>query len=382
VPGYKAMVVIPVMIDPFLLERFFAKNEFDVRYTLTSSDCEPLTLEKLLELADEETRETWDNLELGYTEYRGAPELREEISSLYDAASPDDVLVAAPEEGIFIAMNSLLEKGDHVICTFPGYQSLFQLAESIGCEVDLWEPEEGAGWSFDPEFVAARLRPGTRLIVMNFPHNPTGAVLPKDSYDRVIELARARGIAVFSDEMYRFLEHDPAGRLAAACDVYEKAVSLFGMSKSFGLAGLRLGWLVTRDRALYDRMAGFKDYTTICPPAPSEVLSLIALRAREVILGGNLALIGRNLSKLDRFFERRAEMFSWNPPAGGSVALPRLLLDLSSPEFCSRVQERTGVLLMPSSVFGYGSRHFRLGFGREDMPEALGRFDEYLDALK
>ncbi len=367
--------------DPFKIERFFASHEFDVRYTLTSSDCEPMSLEQLLQLADGETRRAWEALRMGYTETQGSPALREEIAKLYTTLSPDDVLVAAPEEGIFVAMNCLLEKGDHVICTFPGYQSLYQVAESIGCEVDLWKPDEAADWRFDPSFVSERLRPSTRLIVMNFPHNPTGALLALPDFDAVIDLARGRGIAVFSDEMYRFLEHDPSARPPAACDVYDGAVSLFGMSKSFGLAGLRIGWLATRDRALYNKMAEFKDYTTICPPAPSEVLTLIALRARETILGGNLALIGRNLAKLDEFFERRSDMLAWHSPIAGSVALPRLLLDVSAQDFCSGVLEKKGVLLLPSTVFDYDERHFRLGFGREDMPEALALLDEYLDTL-
>jgi aspartate/methionine/tyrosine aminotransferase len=367
-------------MSPFKLERFFAAHEFNVEYTLTSSDCEPMSLAELLQLADDESREAWESLILGYTEYQGAPELRREIAQLYSDCTADDVLVAAPEECIFIAMQCLLEKGDHVICTFPGYQSLYELARSMGCAVDLWAPDEGAGWRFDPSFVSENVRPNTRLIVMNFPHNPTGAVLDRASYDTVMSLAAERGIAVFSDEIYRFLELDPGSRLPAACDTYDRAVSLFGMSKSFGLAGLRLGWLVTRDRDLYERMGAYKDYTTICPPAPSEILSLIALRARETILGGNLALVGRNLSKLDEFFERREGLLSWNAPAGGSIALVRLHGGRTSPEFCSEVLKRTGVLLLPSTAFDFGEKHFRVGFGRDDMPEALARLDEYLDS--
>ncbi len=373
------MVVIPVRIDPFLLERFFAKSEFDVRYTLTSSDCEPLSQAEVLDLADDETRRLWDELKLGYTEYRGLPPLREEIARTYEGIEPDQVLVAAPEECIFIALNCILEKGDHVICTYPGYQSLYQIARWLGCEVDLWEPDESSGWRFDVGFLRERLRPNTGLVVVNFPHNPTGALPPVDDFLEVVKLARERGIHLFSDEMYRCLELDEGARLPAACGLYDRAVSLAGMSKSFGMAGVRLGWLATADCDLYDRMSAFKDYTTICAPAPSEVLSLIALRAREAVVGRHLERIRRNLELLDSFFDHRADLFAWNRPTAGSIAFPRLLAGLDSPDFCADAMEEAGILLLPSTVFDYRDRHFRVGFGREDMPEVLLRFDEYLE---
>jgi len=163
------------------------------------------------------------------------------------------------------------------------------------------------------------------------------------------------------------------------CDLYEKGISLFGMSKSFGMAGVRIGWLATRDSALYEKMAAFKDYTTICSSAPSEVLSLIGLRARELIVGRNLERIRRNLELLDAFFERRAGLFRWVRPPAGTVAFPRLLTGQSSAEFCAGLLEKTGLLLLASTLFDYGTGHFRVGFGREDMPEALELFEEYLD---
>jgi aspartate/methionine/tyrosine aminotransferase len=271
-------------LKPFKLERYFAKYEFSVKYLLSSSDCDGLQQCDLLGMADDEIRSLWDHLTLGYTESLGHPLLREEIAKLYQGVTANDCLVIAPEEGIYIALNSLLQKGDHIICTFPGYQSLYEIAEGIGCEVTKWEPEEANGWRFDPDFLEKNIKTNTKLIIVNFPHNPTGCLPNKEDYQRIIGLARKNNLHLFSDEMYRFLEYDQKDRLPSACEIYDKAISLFGMSKTFGMAGARIGWIATKDKNLYAKMATFKDYTTICSSAPSELLSIIALRAKNKII--------------------------------------------------------------------------------------------------
>ena len=225
-------------IQPFQLERYFAQYEFSAPYLLSPSDCEPFTLEELLALSGPETRKLWDNLWLGYTESRGLPALREEAAALYEHITPEDFLILTPEEGIFIAMNVLLNPGDHVIATFPGYQSLYQLAESLGCSVSRWMPRMQEGQVFfDVNDLENLVREDTRLLVFNFPHNPTGALPTAEEYRRILALAEDRGLYVFSDEMYRFLEYDPRDRLPSASDLYPNAVSLFGVSKSFCPAG-------------------------------------------------------------------------------------------------------------------------------------------------
>ena len=135
-------------ISTFDLERYFAKYEFSARYLLSCSDCEPLLMSELLQMADRETRQLWENLKLGYTETYGHPLLRKTIAEIYQGTNPENVLGVVPEEGIFLVMNALLEPGDHVICTFPGYQSLYEIARSIGCKVSAWEPDERQGMEF------------------------------------------------------------------------------------------------------------------------------------------------------------------------------------------------------------------------------------------
>ncbi len=367
-------------LPPFKLERYFAQYEFSARYLLSSSDCDGIPQKDILALADPETKDLWDNLALGYTESLGHPLLRAEIAGLYTGISARDCLVVTPEEGIFIALNTLLEPGDHVICTFPGYQSLFEIARGIGCEVTPWRPAEESGWRFDPDFLEAHIRPNTRLLLVNFPHNPTGYLPPQEDFQRILVIARAHNLYLFSDEMYRFLEYAPQDRLPSACEVYEKAVSLFGMSKTFGMAGVRIGWLVTRDANLYAKMAAFKDYTTICSSAPSEILALIALRARDQIIDCHRNRIQRNLGLLDRFFEEHAERFAWVRPRAGTIAFPRLKGDRSALDFCQQVVREANIMLLPSTVFDFDDHHFRLGFGRENMPEALEKLEAYLQS--
>jgi aspartate/methionine/tyrosine aminotransferase len=366
-------------INTFRLERYFAAREFGASYTLSSSDCEPLSQAELLAMADDESRELWEGLGLGYTETPGALFLRSEIAGLYDRIDPGDVLVTAPVEGIFIAMNSILDRGDHVICTFPAYQALYEVALAIGCEVERWAADEEHGWRFDPAWLAEHVRPETRLIAVNFPHNPTGYLPGLEDFERMIDTARGCGAHLFSDEIYRCLELQPEMRLPPACDLYDRAVSLGGMSKSFGMAGVRIGWLATRDHALLERMIGFKDYTTICSSAPSEVLATIALRCSDSIIARNLTLIRYNLGLLDRFFDRYRGIFAWKRPCAGTVAFPRMLAAGDADGFCDDVLDGAGVMLLPASAFEHGDRHFRVGFGRRNMPEALDAFEGYIE---
>ncbi len=359
-------------LPDFKLERYFARWEFKTEYILCASDIEGLGVEELLSLADEEARALWRDLRLGYTESPGHPVLRTEIAGLYETMSADNILCfAGAEEAILVLSNVLLGPGDHVVVLWPGYQSLYEVARATGAGVDLL-PLDPDGWTLDLRALRRLIRPNTRLIVVNFPHNPTGALPDRSTFFSCLDIAHESGCYLLSDEVYRFLELDPADRLPAAIDASANAISLGVMSKAFGLAGLRIGWIATRDFDLLRRAAAFKDYTTICNSAPSEILALIALRAREAVLARNRGLIAANLGRLDRFFEEHQEMFSWVRPRGGSVGFPKLLRG-SADQFCQELVERESVLLLPGSVFEYPGKHFRIGFGRKNLPEALVR---------
>ncbi|MBI2029537.1 aminotransferase class I/II-fold pyridoxal phosphate-dependent enzyme [Candidatus Gottesmanbacteria bacterium] len=365
-------------IKPFKLERYFAKYEFSAKYLLCSSDCDGLAQKELLEWADSETKELWNSLKLGYTESLGNPLLRKEVAKLYETITHENVLITTPEEGIFIAFNTMLRSGDHVVCTFPGYQSLYQIAQSIGCEVTKWNPEEQNGWNFNINQLKKIVKANTKLIIINFPHNPTGYLPSNEELLQIVNFAKENNISIFSDEMYRFLEYNQDDRLDSVSDLYDNSVSLFGMSKTFGMAGVRIGWLVTKNKSLYSKMSEFKDYTTICSSAPSEILSIIALRNKDKIIMRHLKRIERNLQLLDVFFNKFSNIFSWSKPKAGTICFPKLLINKSAYEFCEQVIKDTGIMLLPSTVYDYDDKHIRIGFGRENMPEVLSKLEEYL----
>ncbi|MGZ9276543.1 MAG: aminotransferase class I/II-fold pyridoxal phosphate-dependent enzyme [Candidatus Limnocylindrales bacterium] len=368
-------------IADFALERYFARWEFAVEHLLCASDLQGYPMRDLLALADDETRPMWDGLALGYTESTGHPLLRREIAALYDGLDADDILVfAGAEEGIFCLVNVVLGDGDHAVVTWPGYQSLYEIARATGAEVTLHELRERDGWAIDIDLMRRQVTPATKLIVVNAPHNPTGMLPDRATFDALVALADESGALVLLDEVYRFLEFDPADRLPAGADATTRGVSLGVMSKSFAMAGLRIGWLATRDRDLLDRCARFKDYTTICSAAPSEVLALIGLRARDTVLARSQRIVAANLDRLDTFFDEWSDRFSWVRPRAGSVGFPRLTVPgVAIDDWAAGLVEAAGVLLLPGSQFGFGGNHFRLGFGRTDLPIAIARLEAHAE---
>jgi aspartate/methionine/tyrosine aminotransferase len=364
-----------MQIADFTLERYFARWEFAVKHVLCASDVEPYKQRELLALADDDARTRWDALSLGYTESLGLPALREEIANLYPGLTPDEVITfAGAEEGVFLAMHALLGAGDHAVVVWPAYQSLHEVARSIGAEVTL-VPLNPRDWSLDVDAIAAAMRPNTRVIVMNFPHSPTGAQLSELDLAKLVSIAELHGAHLFSDEVYRFLEHD-APRLPAIASQTPRGISLGVMSKAYGLAGVRIGWIATRDRRLRARLAALKDYTTICNASPSEILALIALRAHDRVLARTNGIIRENLALLDEFFARNSDRFAWVRPTAASVCFPRLVGG-NIDTFASELVEQQGVLLLPASQFGYPGNYFRLGYGRTDMQKGLEKLEAF-----
>jgi aspartate/methionine/tyrosine aminotransferase len=366
-------------IEDFELERFFARYEFAVRHLLCASDVEGWPMSDLLALADAESLALWHGLHLGYTEAPGHPLLRAEIASLYDSVTPGEVLVFnGAEEAIFTLANVRLGPGDHAIVVWPSYQSLHAVARATGADVTLHELRASDGWAVDPDLLRRQVTPRTRLIVVNVPHNPTGAMPGPATLRAISDIAADAGATLLVDEVYRFLEHGTE-RLPAGADLGPHAVSIGVMSKSFAMAGLRIGWIATRDDALLDAAARFKDYTTICASAPAEILSLIALRARDQVLARSRGIVDANLALLDGFFERQSGRFDWVRPDGGPVGYPRLTAGVSIDRFAEDVLAAEGVLLAPGSVFGHPGNHFRLGFGRTDLAAGLARLEAFAD---
>jgi len=368
-------------IQDLKIEHFFARYEFVTPYVMCASDTEALTLAETLELADAECRALWDNLDLGYTETWGHPRLREAIAAQYPGLGPEHVLVfSGAQDAIFCLMNGVLDAGDHVVVATPCWQPLYEVPRALGADLSTVRMDMGESFGFLVDRIAAEIRPDTRMIVVNAPNNPTGALPTPEEFAQLRKLADSVNAVLVSDEIYRLLEHDPARRLPSAAETSESAVSIGVMSKVYGLPGARLGWLASRDKALLERAAGMKHYTTICAAAPSEILALIVLRNAETVLDRARKITRDNLDVLDEFFARHRDVVAWQRPDAGTVAFPRFRLATSTTEFVDDVRREAGVLLLPGDVFDEPGGHVRIGYGRRNLPDAVERLEHYLDA--
>lgn len=368
-----------MQITPFRIEEYMAKHEFSARYLLSCSDAESQTIEELLALepgAHDALLKHW----CGYTESPGAPWLREVLATIYAQIRPQElVVVSAAEEAIFLFYHALLTPADHAIVETPCYESAFTLPASTGAAVSPWQRKAENGWAHDLAHLETLIRPNTRAIYINSPHNPTGLLMRPEVFHGVLNLAARHNIYVFSDEVYRELEHDPATRLPAACDLYEHAISLGSVSKTYGLPGLRLAWLASHHAGLLEKVVSLKHYTTICASAPSEFLTALAFRHRQKLIDRNLQIVLRNLPQLRAFFAKHNNLFEWTPPNASTIGFVRLKAALDVQNFCEQLVREAGVLLLPGTVYDQ-PRHIRFGYGRRNMPEALAQFDSWLRA--
>ena len=372
------------MLPDFRLETYFSRWEFTARYHMCASDMESMSVQALIALADDDDRKTWDELRLGYTETFGAPALRSAIAATYEHIGAAEILTfAGAEEGIYAAMQVLLTPDDHAIVITPNYQAAETVPGSI-CEVSGVALAADDNWSLDLQALKDLLRTNTKVISINFPHNPTGKVLEHDVLEELITIARERGIYIFSDEVYRLLERNDEIRLPQIADVYERGLSLNVMSKAYGLPGLRVGWIAAQDKDVLSRMERAKHYLSICNSAPSEVLSQIALKSREKILQRNRALITENLGLLETFFADYQDLFDWVIPDGGCIAYPRYTGPDGVESFCKDLVEKAGVLLLPASVYQseltpVPTDRFRIGYGRSNTRDGLEAMRNYLN---
>ena len=357
-------------INDFKLERYFAQHEFTAKYLLSSSDCDGFALQEVLSVANPEELKLWENLKLGYTESKGHPLLREAILKHYSIKTIDNVVVASPGELNFVAMNVLLEPGDHAIVVSPAYQSLHEVIRSLHCELSFWKPNP-ENWEFNTADLEQLIRPNTKLIVINFPHNPTGSYLSRAQLKSIVAIAKKQDCYIFSDEMYHQLVVGDMPLLPPISDLYEKGISLWGTSKSFGMAGLRIGWLVTHDSGFLDRVVAFKDFLSICSSAPSEILALIALNHSDLFLLPNLQKIKENIALFRQFALNQPIIASFNVPRAGSTAFVRLNIPIPALEFSNRLVEKTGIMTVPAEMFDCTQSYIRVGFGRANFPEVL-----------
>ena len=403
---------LPLNLHTFALERYFARFEHNpiIKHHACSSDSEPLSMSELLhQYFDDDSRHRWDTLDLSYTEAPGLHSLRQEVvKKFYTTINADQhILIAAPQEVIFLAMRSLVQPGDTIVCMHPAYQSLYEVAASAGATVQLWhcktDHDDASNVYFDVDDLRSLVsQKPVKVVVVNVPgHNPTGWLPTRQEWTEIRDICASSsypsgGAYLFSDEMYRGLElHPEEDSLVPGVDLMApgRGISLGGMSKAVGLPGLRIGWLATSDATLLKTASSLKDYTTICNSAPSEILALGGVRQwDQIVAERQMTIIRHNLQVLDEYVNGKWKgIVQWKGPKAGSVgwAVIPLVNGWNIEKMTEVIAEQVGVMLLPETVYytstGNGSDsdsdmavlekqskgRVRIGYARKGLPAAL-----------
>lgn len=356
-------------LETFALERWMTTWETVVSYDIAESGIYPLTTGELLDLLPGDSgiaaREELLGIRLGYTEARGTARLRTALAETYTGLSPDDVLVTTGAiEANFLLFTSLLEPGDHVVAVYPAYQQLYSVARALGCEVTPWAiSQRDNRFAFDIDALERLVRTSTKLIVINTPHNPTGAILSATDLQRIYGIAEATGAIVLCDEAYRWLDMPGGPALAEPMrNLGPRAISVGTVSKPFGLPGLRIGWIAATDE-LARKCWATRDYTSLSPAGLSDYLATLAIQNRQALIDRNHQIVMANMRAADEWFADNADLVAWDRPRGGLLALVRYSIDCASSEMADRLARDFSVMLAPGSAFGYEG-HLRIGVGQ------------------
>jgi aspartate/methionine/tyrosine aminotransferase len=366
-------------LPPFPLVDWFAFAEGKYDLSLSHSDCEPLAVSDVLgehELAEFSQRR------LGYGPFAGLAELRNVVSRQYSTIDDAGVLIFnGVSEAIYTFMRSVLQPNDQIVVQSPLFNILHGVARSIGCRLVEWRPSDEATCTFDVATLPDLCKAQTKLIVFNFPYNPTGQVISEPELRLILDTAAKCGAYVFSDEQFRLLEMPSVRTLPAACDLYERAVSTAGLSKTLGLGGLRIGWLATRCREVISAARSYRFYTTETTNSPCQVLACHALQHGEQIIAHNRSQIASNIELLRSFTADRPDVLRLQVPQGGTMAIVEQNTTLTSTEFCERLLNDERVFLVPGKALSFPDRVMRFGLGRRDFAEGLQRLGRFLDRL-
>jgi aspartate/methionine/tyrosine aminotransferase len=377
-------------IEPFLLERWMTRHETHVKYDIAESGILPLSTSDLLAFEPEGERaatlESLLNLPLGYSEARGTMALRSALAATYQSVSPDQILVTTGAiEANFLLFNVLLDAGDHVIAPYPAYQQLYTVPRAIGCDVSLWKVGPETNYRYDVDALERLITPKTRLIIVNTPHNPTGAMLSPPDAARVYDLAQSVGAWVIGDEAYRWLSVPDGDAFAPpVVDSGPRGISVGTLSKPYGLPGLRIGW-IAGPADLVEKCWGMRDYISLSPGKLNDALACLGLKHHEKIIARNREIITANLAAASQWIDSRRDMLSWTPPKGGLLALLKYNLPVDSLTLADKLATEYSVMLAPGSAFGY-EHHLRLGIGQRPdlfatgLSEAGRAFDTYRTA--
>jgi hypothetical protein len=349
---------------PFDLERWQNTWEHRVRFNLSESGVHPLSVRELLELAGAAADPVLD-VRLGYSQSNGTDQLRARIAALYPGAGPEQVLVTTGSaEANYLAALRLVEAGDTVAMLLPNYLQLWGHVQNLGAVVRGFRLREERGWAPDPAEIRASITPGTKLVVVTNPHNPTGHILGETARRAILERTAEVGAWLLADEVYIGAERDGA-TTPSFWGSYDRLVCVAGLSKAYGLPGLRIGWLVAPGEFVADAWARH-DYTTIGPTGVSDHLASLALdpTVRDRLLVRTRGLLRANYPVLDEWLRGFGETFSWVPPRAGAICFVRYRPEVGGEELVERVRAGQSVLLVPGEHFGMPG-YLRFGYGNE-----------------
>lgn len=361
----------------FKIEKYVADHANKAKHHLSASDAESLSVSQLLNLDGAAAPKAFEALKLGYSDIRGTMPLRNAIAATYASQTAETIMCfSGAGEAIFALFNVLFHAGDHAITIEPNYQSHEALPGVLG-SVTCIPLDPQMNWALDLDRVAAAIRPNTKAIILNFPHNPTGTTLSQSELTSLVSICRQHGLYLINDEVFAGLGPSTTVHPPAVADMYEKGVSINVMSKAYGLPGLRVGWIATPDAALFDRIEYLKHYLNVCLSTPSEFLAEIALRHRDKIFERNRRIVDQNIALWSDAFSAHADVFTPAFPQGGCIAYPKYIGPGSVEAFSAHLLEAHGVFVVPASVFSSDkpTQHFRVGFGRDGLGDALKSFE-------
>lgn len=371
-------------IATFKVEEWMNLNETKAKYNIAETCVDSVSLDELFSLAGRDRREFFDTLSrrrMTYGAIFGAEELKAAICGLYRSAGADDVVTTHGAAGAnHLALYSLVEPGDAVASVMPTYQQLYSIPESYGAKVRILKLKREENFLPDLDRLRTLVNEKTKVICINNPNNPTGALMPEETLRGIVGIARRVGAYVICDEVYRFLTQEE-GYPESIADLYEKGIAVGSMSKVFSLAGLRLGWIATRSREAMREILLHRDYDTISCGMIDEALATVALEAKEAIIARNRAIVRENLAILDEWIAKEPR-FSYVKPQCGTTALLYCDVDMPSEEFCARLLAETGAFLTPGSCFD--EEHcFRIGYAcsKEELKEGLAKLSEFVKGL-
>ena len=369
-----------VPFQPFELERYQNKWENRVDYNLAESGVEPLTFAELLAVTGVD-RSALDALKLGYGQTDGSDELKAAIAAMYPGAGVDNVLVTVgSSEANFVSCWSLVERGTRVAVQMPTYKQIWGISQNLGAEVVPFHLTAREGWALDEASARDAITAGTRLVVVTNPNNPTGHVLTHAEQDLLVELTAANGGWLLADEVYRGGEH--SGHITPSFwGSADNVIVVGGLSKAYGLPGLRIGWVVAPSQFIADAAARH-DYAVIAPSSLSDFLAIKALAVRSRLLDRARDIVTTNYGALNHWFQEHRHIFSLTPPQCGAICFPKYSIDIDSFDLVDHLRKHNGVLLVPGSHFD-APGYLRIGFGydRTALVDGLARASDGLRAL-